>query len=153
MNAVPGPGRVELLMALSQGCQDAVGAVINPRYGTGIPELTWRPVTDIGSTIYALVGQVDGALADHDALLVLQAWADRHQLTPVQDPLPGITEFHGHLTAPDPGPHHQDRHGHGGGVPVQIWAVTDRVTFEAPDRTRVTTRPRTRRGRGTAGTR
>jgi hypothetical protein len=114
VNPDPGRRRAAVELDLTQACVDAVSAVVNARYGSGLPALSWQPVTTPAGIVHALVGQVPGGPPDHDAQQALQAWAGAYDLAPVADPVPGTSEVAGFLD----------------GVPARIWAVTDRATFE-----------------------
>jgi hypothetical protein len=91
----------------------AVGDLLNAGHGAGLPALTWRVLTDPSGWVRSAVGQAD-SLTDAEALADLGTWADRHNMAPALDSVPGIGEGHGRIA----------------GLPVQIWAVTDRAAFE-----------------------
>ena len=114
MTADPGRRRAAAELDLTQACIDAVSSIVNARYGSGLPALSWQPITTATGIVHALVGQVPGGPTNHDARHALQAWAGAYHLAPVADPVPGTSEVAGHLD----------------GVPTRIWAVTDRATFE-----------------------
>ena len=114
MTADPGRRRAAVELDLTEACVQAVSPIVTTRYGSGLPALTWQPVTTTGGVVHALVGQVPDGPTGHDAGQVLQAWAGAYDLAPVADAVPGTSEVAGFLD----------------GVPVRIWAVTDRPTFE-----------------------
>jgi hypothetical protein len=125
VTAEPGRRRAAVELDLTQACVQAVSEIINARYGSGLPALSWQPVTTSGGIVHALVGQVPGGPPDHNARQALQAWAGAYDLTPVQDFVPGTSELAGSLD----------------GLPVHVWAVTDRATFEGQHRTSDRTQP------------
>jgi hypothetical protein len=94
-------------------CQDATGLLLNAEHGAGLEPLAWRVVTEPSGWVRSLIGQVP-SVGDDRARAALLAWADRHHLVPAADPLPGTGEVHGRIA----------------GLPIQIWAVIDRATFE-----------------------
>jgi hypothetical protein len=119
VTADPGRRRAAVELDLTQACVDAVSAVVNARYGSGLPALSWQPVTTCGGIVRALVGQVPGGPTDHDARHMVDVWAGAYDLAPAADPVAGTSEVAGHLD----------------GVPARIWAVTDRATFEGQHQT------------------
>ena len=116
MSADPGRCRAAVELDLTQACIDAVSAIVNVRYGSGLPALSWQPITTATGIVHALVGQVPGGPTNHHARQMMQAWAGAYDLAPVPvaDVVPGTSEVAGFLD----------------GVPTRIWAVTDRATFE-----------------------
>ena len=106
------PGSLRDRLAVE--CGRVIGDLLNGRHGTGLEPLCWRVVTDPSGWVRSAVGQVP-ATTDAQALADLAAWADRHHLVLAADPVRGTGEVHGRIN----------------GLPVQIWAVTDRAAFEA----------------------
>ena len=125
MTADPGRRRAAVELDLTEACVQAVSPIVTTRYGSGLPALTWQPVTTCAGIVQALVGQVPDGPTGHDARRVLDVWAAAYDLAPVPDPVPGTSEVAGSLA----------------GVPVRIWAVTDRATFEHQHQTSSSTQP------------
>jgi hypothetical protein len=107
--------RALLAFDVESAASQAVSALVNDRYGPDLPAMFWRPITHQSSSVVtSLTGQAPVDLTQDDAAAALAAWADRYDLQPADNPTRGTTELRGQLD----------------GLPVEIWAVTDRTLFE-----------------------